>query len=196
MRTASAWLGATGQGTLEHAGVPRKRIIQCATLEQGIWGCMGDRARQSSLREKIRVQSCLFAGTTPLSPPPAGAALAALNILRRDSARRHQLFQNADRLRTHLRQSGWEILETPGPIIRLPLMNPGATSDLKARLLAAGIYPPFLKYGSISQRDIFASLFPASIRWHNWTRWRPYWRILNRDAVRHLSWNDAVKGSF
>lgn len=148
-------LGTTGQGSLEHAGVPRKRIVQCATLSKafGVYGgvVLGGR----TLREKIRTQSRLFAGTTPLPPPLAGAALAALNILWREPSRRGKLFQNASHLRAQLRQSGWEIPETPGPIIRLPLMNPGAASDLKGRLLAAGIYPPFLQYGNASAAGFF-----------------------------------------
>ena len=34
-------------------------------------------------------------------------------------------------------------------------MPPPAIQDLKQRLLAAGIYPPFLKYGSSSARGFF-----------------------------------------
>ena len=148
-------LGTTGQGSLEHAGAPRKRIIQCGTMSKafGVYG--GIVLGSSVLQGKIRAQSRLFAGTTPLPPPLAGAALAALNILQREPYRRKKLFQNLSSLRAQIRQSGWDIPEMPGPIVRLPLMNPGAASDLKARLLAAGIYPPFLKYGSASAAGFF-----------------------------------------
>ena len=108
-----------------------------------------------ALREKILTRSRAFAGTTPLPPPLAGAALAALKILRREPARRKRLFQNAQYLRATLRAAGWNIRETPGPIIRLPLLPEKQTKDLKARLLAAGIYPPFLKYGTASAQAYF-----------------------------------------
>jgi len=148
-------LGATGRGSLEHAGAPRNRIIQCGTLSKafGAYGGVVLGARQ--LREKIVARSRLFAGSSPLPPPLAGAALAALAILKHEPGRRKRLFRNASYLRSQLRQAGWEIAETPGPIIRLPFMNTVTVRHLKKRLLAAGIYPPFVKYGQASAAGFF-----------------------------------------
>jgi 7-keto-8-aminopelargonate synthetase-like enzyme len=144
-------LGATGKGALEFAGVSRKRIIQCATLSKafGVYG--GVVLASRALREKILVHSRTFTGTTPLPPPLAGAALAALKILRNGLARRKRLFRNLFYVRRKLRAAGWNISETPGPIIRLPVMTDAKAGDLKKRLLAAGIYPPFLNYGGAAQ---------------------------------------------
>jgi 7-keto-8-aminopelargonate synthetase-like enzyme len=148
-------LGANGRGSLEHAGVNRKRIIHCATLSKafGVYG--GVVLATRALRGKILARSRVFAGTTPLPPPLAGAALAALNILRREPSQRKKLFENLVYLRAQLRRSGWEIPETPGPIIRLPAMNPSAAGDLKKRLLEAAIYPPFVSYGTASAEGFF-----------------------------------------
>jgi 8-amino-7-oxononanoate synthase len=148
-------LGATGKGSLEQAGVVRDRIIQCATLSKAIGAFGGVVLGAPALREKILAHSRLFAGSTPLPLPLAGAALAALNILLHEPARRKRLFHNASYLRGQLRQAGWAIAETPGPIIRLPLLNATASDDLKKRLLAAGIYPPFVKYGKASAHGFF-----------------------------------------
>ena len=148
-------LGALGRGSLEHADVTRKRIIQCATLSKAFGAYGGLVLGTRALREKILARSRLFAGSTPLPPPLAGAALAALNILRREPDRREKLFRIVSYLRSQLRQSGWQIAETPGPIVRLPLMKQTAANDLKKRLLAAGIYPPFLKYGKASAAGFF-----------------------------------------
>jgi 7-keto-8-aminopelargonate synthetase-like enzyme len=148
-------LGAKGRGTLEHAGVSRARIIQCATLSKafGIYGgvVLGTRA----LRKRIVARSHVFAGATPVPPPLAGAALASLQILKREPRRRERLFRNASYLRAQLHELGWEIAETSGPIVRLPHMNSAAANDLKKRLLAAGIYPPFIKYGKASAAGYF-----------------------------------------
>ena len=54
-------------------------------------------------------------------------------------------------MRKQLRSGGWEIDDTPGPILRLPLLSAAAAKKLKVQLLAAGIYPPFLKYGNTTQ---------------------------------------------
>jgi 8-amino-7-oxononanoate synthase len=148
-------LGRSGKGSLELEGVSRQRIIQCATLSKafGVYGgvVLGSRA----LREKILAQSRSFIGTTPLPQPLAGAALAALKFLRSGLGRRKRLFRNLSFVRTKLRVAGWIIAETPGPIVRLPAMSEPEVIDLKKRLLAAGIYPPFLKYSSASAEGIF-----------------------------------------
>jgi 7-keto-8-aminopelargonate synthetase-like enzyme len=148
-------LGARGRGALEHAGVSRQRIIQCATLSKAIGAYGGAVLGTRKLREKIITHSRLFAGSTPLPPPLAGAALAGLGILKGEPARRKKLFHNVSYLRGQLRQSSWEIAETPGPIIRLPFMTAAEADALKRRLLATGIYPPFVKYGKASATGVF-----------------------------------------
>jgi 7-keto-8-aminopelargonate synthetase-like enzyme len=148
-------LGKTGKGALEHEGVSRKRIIQCATLSKafGVYGGMVLTSRE--LRNEILTHSRSFIGTTPLPPPLAGAALAAVNMLRSGPIRRKRLYQNLAYVRARLRSAGWNISETPGPIVRLPPMTETEAGDLKKYLLAAGIYPPFLKYSTASAQGIF-----------------------------------------
>ena len=148
-------LGAKGRGTPEHAGVSRTRIIQCATLSKAFGAYGGVVLGTRALRKKIVARSRLFAGSTPFPPPFAGAALASLQILKREPKRREKVFRNVSYLRAQLRQSGWEIFETPGPIVRLPLMNSAAANGLKKCLLAADIYPPFVKYGKASAAGYF-----------------------------------------
>ena len=148
-------LGRTGKGALEHVGVGRQRIVQCATLSKafGVYG--GVVLCSATFRRKMLASSRSFIGTTPLPPPLAGAVLAALGILQREPARRKRLFQNVSFVRTRLRRAGWEIAETPGPIIRLQEMSALREIEIKKRLFAAGIYPPYLKYGDASARGIF-----------------------------------------
>ncbi len=148
-------LGATGKGSLEYAGVGRKQIIQCATMSKafGVYG--GVVLTSRGLRAKILAGGRSFIGTTPLPPPLAGAALAALKILRSEPARRKRLLRNTALVRTKLLTAGWEITETPGPIIRLPAMSGREEGELKGRLLAAEIYPPFLKYPGASAQGVF-----------------------------------------
>ena len=147
-------LGKTGQGTLQLAGASRRRIIQTATLSKafGVYG--GVVLASKAIRKKIIERSHIFIGTTPLPPPLASAALASLKILRSEPAHRIRLFKNVQYLRTALIAGGWNITDTPGPIVRLEEMSESNATALKKRLLAAGIYPPFLKYGDAS-RGVF-----------------------------------------
>ena len=148
-------LGAKGRGTIEHAGVDRDRIIQCGTLSKAFGAYGGFVLGPRALRKKVLARSRMFAGSTPLPPPLAGAALAGLQILKREPKRRGRLFRNVAYLRAQLREAGWGIAETPGPIIRLPRMSSAVASNLKHRLLGARIYPPFLKYGKASAAGFF-----------------------------------------
>ena len=148
-------LGRDGRGSLEHEGVGRKQIIQCATLSKAFGAFGGVVLGSRTLREKILANGRSFTGTTPLPPPLAGAALAALKILRSEPARRKRLFLNLSFVRKKLRAAGWDVGETPGPIVRLPAMSEPGVIELKQHVLAAGIYPPFLKYSGASVRGIF-----------------------------------------
>jgi 7-keto-8-aminopelargonate synthetase-like enzyme len=142
-------LGAKGQGTLEFEKVGRARVIQCATLSKAFGSYGGVVLSSRAVREKIIARSRAFAGSTPLPPPLAGAALAAVKILAAEPQRRKRLFQNVAFVRENLRSAGWEIPETPGAIVRLPVLPEAQERALKKRLLTAGIYPPYLRYGNM-----------------------------------------------
>jgi 7-keto-8-aminopelargonate synthetase-like enzyme len=140
-------LGRRGQGTVESEGVGRSRIIQCVTLSKafGVFGgaILGTR----ELREKIFERSRAFIGSTPLPLSLANAAVRSVKILReKGTDLRRKLNENADYVRTALREAGMKFSETPGPIIALFTKEPAQTEALKRRLLAAGIFPPFIRY--------------------------------------------------
>ncbi len=143
-------LGANGRGTPELAGIGRERLIQCGTLSKAFGAFGGVVLSAADVREKILTNSRSFIGATPVPPPLAGAALAAVKILSTDTARRKRLAANIAWLRAQLADTGWQIAETPGAIVRLPAMDAAGEARLKKMLLAAGIYPPFLKYGAAS----------------------------------------------
>jgi 8-amino-7-oxononanoate synthase len=147
-------VGQTGKGSVEHEGVGRDRIIQCATLSKAFGAFGGVVLSSRAIRAQIMAHSRSFVGTTPLPPPLAGAALAAVKILSRDTARRKRLFANLSWLRHRLRAAGWNIAETPGAVVRLPDLSDAEGARLKQALLAAGIYPPYVKYGA-GARGIF-----------------------------------------
>jgi 7-keto-8-aminopelargonate synthetase-like enzyme len=148
-------LGRHGRGTPELESVPADRLVQCLTLSKAFGAYGGAVLVDRALREKILGRSRLFTGTTPPPPMLAGAALAAVRELRSGHQRRRRLAANTGLVRAGLADHGWKIVATPGPIIRLPSMSPEATDGLKAALLAAGIYPPFLKYGASAGNGFF-----------------------------------------
>jgi 7-keto-8-aminopelargonate synthetase-like enzyme len=144
-------LGKKGQGTLELEGIDRKRIIQCVTLSKafGVFGgvILGTR----ELREKILERSRAFIGSTPLPLPLANVALQSVKILKEQgNGLRKKLDANVEYVKTALRATEVSFPETPGPIIALSLEKPEQMESLKKRLLAAGIFPPFIRYPGFS----------------------------------------------
>jgi 7-keto-8-aminopelargonate synthetase-like enzyme len=139
-------LGKNGRGTPEFENVSRRRIVQCVTLSKafGVYGgaILGTR----ELREKIFARSRMFTGSTPPPLPLANAALHSVKILGADKSFRQRLNCNAEFVKAALRKSGVKFPETPGPIVRLQIETESEITALKRELLAAGIYPPFLKY--------------------------------------------------
>jgi 7-keto-8-aminopelargonate synthetase-like enzyme len=139
-------LGRTGCGTVEHLGIPNRRLIQAITLSKafGVYG--GAMIGSRSLRRKIIARSRLFAGNTPLPLPLAAAALTSLNILRSDPKLRRRLVFNASYVKAALRETGLAINSGPGPIVSIVPRNRQAAAVLQQQLLAAGIHPPFIHY--------------------------------------------------
>ncbi len=139
-------LGRTGKGTIEHAGVNRRRIIQTVTLSKS-FGAFGDAILGTArFRQRVLDRSRMFVGGTPPPLPLANAALAGVRTLEADHSLRQRLVANASYVKSSLRQAGLPLAETPGPIVPLLPKRPSEAARLQRALLAAGIYPPFIKY--------------------------------------------------
>lgn len=139
-------LGRTGKGTVEHAGVSRRRIIQTVTLSKAFGAYGGAILGAARLRQRILDRSRMFAGSTPLPLPMASAALAGVRILRKDRRLRRRLIENAAYVKAGLRRGGLALADTPGPIVPLFPQRASEAARLQRALLGAGIYPPFVKY--------------------------------------------------
>jgi 7-keto-8-aminopelargonate synthetase-like enzyme len=139
-------LGRTGKGAIEHAGVSRRRIIQTVTLSKAFGSYGGAILCSGAFRQRILDKSRMFIGSTPLPLPLASAALAGIRILKSDRSLRRRLLENAAYVKSALRDAGVALAEQPGPIIPLLPRTATEAARLKKALLAAGIFPPFLKY--------------------------------------------------
>ena len=140
-------LGERGRGSVEWAGLPMNRVVVTLTLSKA-FGCyggvvLGDRA----LRRRILERSRLFTGNTPPAPSSAAAARGALAVMVRDGGNlRERLRANVAAIPGQLR--GWNSggLAGPGPIFSVAPRTSAAAERLRRRLLAAGIFPPLIRY--------------------------------------------------
>jgi 7-keto-8-aminopelargonate synthetase-like enzyme len=139
-------LGTTGKGTPELEKISRRRIIQTITLSKafGVYG--GAILGSDLLREKILARSRMFVGSTPLPLPLANAALASIDRLKSRKNFRERLERNVKFVKTELRKSGREIVDSPSPIFPIVPNSSKEADFLKSRCLKRGIFPSFIKY--------------------------------------------------
>jgi 7-keto-8-aminopelargonate synthetase-like enzyme len=143
---AAGLLGATGQGTVEYAGVPRRRIIQTMTLSKA-FGCYGGAILcEAGLRGKLMAGSPMFAGSTPMPLPLAHAALRSMELLRGDPGLRCRLSRHVNHIKTALRARGLSVPHTPAPVISLLPRTALEAVKMRRRLLARGVFPSFIRY--------------------------------------------------
>ena len=141
-------LGKTGKGTLEHAGVSRKRIIQTTTLSKAFGAYGGAILCSKSFRQGILDRSKMFLGSTPLPLPLVNAALRSVQILKSDETLRQKLIASTNFVKSALIEAEKVLATTPGPIV--PIISRSAREATKTRreLLKTDIYPPLVKYAT------------------------------------------------
>ena len=139
-------LGRSGKGTVEHAAVSTKRIIQTVTLSKafGVYG--GAVLGTASLRSVIIERSRMFIGNTPLPLPLANAAIQSVHILKKDRRMRDRLARNVSRVKAAFRARGLPTSDDASPIISIQPKSASEANRLCRRLLAAGIHPPLVHY--------------------------------------------------
>ncbi|MEK7780208.1 MAG: pyridoxal phosphate-dependent aminotransferase family protein [Verrucomicrobiota bacterium] len=138
-------LGATGQGTIEVAGISRARIVQNITLSKA-FGVYGGAIICSKRFRRRLTQGRLFVGSTPLPPPLAYAAIESIRLLKTQSNLRNKLIANSQYVKTKLRALGFPLEVFPGPIVPVHLKTRANKTKLKAALLRAGILPALIHY--------------------------------------------------
>jgi 8-amino-7-oxononanoate synthase len=127
---ATGVLGPTGAGLCEAAGVTAQVDVIMGTLGKALGSFGAFTAGSARLREWLTSRARTFIFTTALPPGACGAALAALDVLREEPARRARLHALAARMREGLAALGFDMSRVVAPIFPVVLGD-------EARALAA-----------------------------------------------------------
>jgi glycine C-acetyltransferase len=132
---ATGFVGATGRGTIERAGVLGRVDLVTSTLGKALGGASGGfvagrRAMVDLLRQRSRPY--LFSNT--LAPAVVGASLAVLDLLASESGPRERVMAHAVRFRTGMASAGFAIKEGDHPIVPILMSGPRANGGGDARL--------------------------------------------------------------
>jgi 7-keto-8-aminopelargonate synthetase-like enzyme len=135
---AGGIIGLHGRGTVELEKVPRRNLLQTVTFSKAFGTYGGAILCDKKMAALISERSCAVGGNTPTPLPLVAATLTALDLC--NDRLRAQLFKNIELFWKYL---GHPLPEHPTPIISLA---PDKPASLSRQLLAAGIYPPHIKY--------------------------------------------------
>jgi glycine C-acetyltransferase len=138
---AVGFMGATGAGTPEHAGVSDRVDIYTGTFGKALGGASGGyvsgrREIVAMLRQKARPY--LFSNS--LAPAIVAATLKALDLVEKSGDLRRRLFENADMFRRRMTEEGFDLL--PGEHAIVPVMFGDAVMAAKVadRMLQHGVF--------------------------------------------------------
>jgi 8-amino-7-oxononanoate synthase len=143
-------LGARGAGTCELLGVEDQVDLRMGTFSKSLASCGGFIAADADVVEFLRLQARAFVFTASGVPAAAGAALAALRVIRSDDGRElmARVLANGERLNRGLHELGFAVVE-PAPItgpdgtptlITTPIVPVLVGEDWKCVLLWRALY--------------------------------------------------------
>lgn len=116
---AAGVLGEHGRGTADFFGVDNEQVLSSATLSKALGGYGGVMTGSAGQIARLERNSRVYVAASPPPLPAAAASARALSIARLQPELRCQLSENVRQARAGLRQLGWELPDTPVPILCL-----------------------------------------------------------------------------
>lgn len=162
-------LGANGRGTCEHFGIETGgRLIMSGTLSKAFGGHGGFIPGPAAFIRKIKRTVGAYGGAT--SPPTsiAAASLKGIDLVQSHPEWRDKLRRNVARAKTGMRKLGFDVGDSPIPIVTWTLSSEAEMQKVRKELLGRGIAVAHLKYvgapqGGVLRASIFSTHTGAQI---------------------------------
>ena len=157
-------LGATGRGLAEHAGVsPRSVELWMGTLSKSLASVGGYIGARREIIEYLKYTAPGFVFSVGMAPANAGAALAALRVLRREPDRVARLQENARLFLRLAKERGLNTGTSAGtPIIPVILGDSTLAVRVSQQLLEKGINVQPMVAPAVSESGARLRFFVAS----------------------------------
>ncbi len=138
---ATGFVGKTGRGTPEHAGVMGRVDIVTSTLGKALGGAAGGfTTGRAEIVDLLRQRSRPYLFSNTLAPAIVGASIAVLDLLSSTTSLRDRLMDNASRFRQKMTAAGFAIREGFHPIVPIMLGDAKLAQDVAAAMQQEGIY--------------------------------------------------------
>lgn len=146
-------LGALGRGSVELAGLSPDRATVLGSMSKAMGTNGGFLAGRREIVDHCR-RSPEASGSSIPPAPVAGAALAALRIIRTDPGPRERMEANAARLRAVLADNGIALADTRHPILGMLLADEAEARALDDHFRERGLWIPYFKYASEPRENL------------------------------------------
>ncbi|HVH00240.1 MAG TPA: 8-amino-7-oxononanoate synthase [Miltoncostaeaceae bacterium] len=146
---ATGVLGPSGAGALEHFGLEGRVPVVMGTLSKALGAQGGYVAGDRDLCDYLRTRDRGFVFTTALAPAAAGAALAALDVVRDQPERRARLHRLVARLVAGARDLGYEVLPTDSAVVGVLIGEAADALAVGASLRQARVWAPAIRPPSV-----------------------------------------------
>jgi 8-amino-7-oxononanoate synthase len=166
---ATGVFGSNGCGVVEHfaAACPalKQRVhVRMGTLSKALGSGGGFVCGTQSLIDWLANRARTYVFSTAQPPATSAAAIAALDIGRREPNLRESLLRNAEALRARLREDGWNTGDSESQIIPIIIGDANRTMRLAASLREAGFFVPGIRPPSVPEGE---SLLRLSLCYHH-----------------------------
>lgn len=146
-------LGPTGKGTSEHFGLQGQVDVEMGTLSKAVGAIGGFVAGSAHLVKYIKARASSFIYTSAIPPEQACGILAALKIMRDNTALREALWKNVNRLKGGLQGMGFNLISSETQIIPVLIGSEQKCVQASRYLFDKGILAPAIKYPVVKKDE-------------------------------------------
>ncbi len=138
---AVGFMGPTGAGTPEHAGVSDRVDIYTGTFGKALGGASGGYvAARGEIVAMLRQKARPYLFSNSLAPAIVAATLKALELVEGSGELREKLFANAAHFRRRMTEEGFDLLEGEHAIVPVMFGDAVKAAEVAGKMLEQGVF--------------------------------------------------------
>ncbi|MDP9998001.1 glycine C-acetyltransferase [Pseudarthrobacter sulfonivorans] len=138
---AVGFMGSTGAGTPEHAGVSRRVDIYTGTFGKALGGASGGYVSgRSEVVAMLRQKARPYLFSNSLAPAIVAATIKALDLVENSGELRTQLFENAGLFRRRMTEEGFDLLDGEHAIVPVMFGDAVLAAKVADQMLQHGVF--------------------------------------------------------
>ncbi|MCZ9881499.1 glycine C-acetyltransferase [Arthrobacter sp. B2a2-09] len=144
---AVGFMGATGAGTPEHAGVSERIDIYTGTFGKALGGASGGYVSgRSEIVAMLRQKARPYLFSNSLAPAIVAATIKAIELVQGSGELRSRLFENAALFRRRMSEEGFELLDGEHAIIPVMFGDAVVAAKVADEMLHHGVFVTAFSY--------------------------------------------------